>query len=267
MDLLKRNLAPINNEAWEEIETTAENILKTYLSARKFVDLTGPKGWDYAAEPLGRLYVPEGQGKDSPRYGIHQVLPLIEIRKSFKLEVWELDNILRGAKDVNLDPLEEATRQVAKFEEDAIYNGSEHANIKGMLDEIENTPINVKSKGDNFLAGINKAVTQFRNLGIGGPYNLVISPSIWESLIAEFKGYPLKKHISDITGGKIIFSSSIQTALLITARDGDFELILGNDFSIGYESHNKKEVELFITESFTFRVLEPKAIIQFKFQE
>jgi len=50
---------------------------------------------------------------------------------------------------------------------------------------------------------------------------------------------------------------------MITQRGGDIELILGQDLAIGYESHTAGKVTLFFTESFTFRVLEPAAVLNF----
>ena len=46
--------------------------------------------------------------------------------------------------------------------------------------------------------------------------------------------------------------------------DSDSELIIGQDFSVGYQSHTNTEVNFFITESFTFRTLAPEAIVPFK---
>jgi uncharacterized linocin/CFP29 family protein len=52
-------------------------------------------------------------------------------------------------------------------------------------------------------------------------------------------------------------------AYMISQWGGDLELILGQDLAIGYESHNAEQVKLFFTESFTFRVLEPAAVLNF----
>jgi uncharacterized linocin/CFP29 family protein len=48
MDLFKRQLAPLSSEAWEEINERAKQVLKSYLSARKIVNVVGPKGWEYS---------------------------------------------------------------------------------------------------------------------------------------------------------------------------------------------------------------------------
>jgi len=44
-------------------------------------------------------------------------------------------------------------------------------------------------------------------------------------------------------------------------RGGDFELTVGQDFSIGYLEHDTERVRLYIEESFTFLVLSPQAAI------
>ena len=41
------------------------------------------------------------------------------------------------------------------------------------------------------------------------------------------------------------------------------ELILGQDLAVGYEAHNKDSVTLYFTESFTFRILEPAAVLHY----
>jgi len=51
---------------------------------------------------------------------------------------------------------------------------------------------------------------------------------------------------------------------VLSMRGGDFELTVGQDLSIGYASHDRTTVELYLTESFTFRVLEDKASIYLK---
>jgi uncharacterized linocin/CFP29 family protein len=50
--------------------------------------------------------------------------------------------------------------------------------------------------------------------------------------------------------------------VILSGRGGDFVLTVGQDFSIGYAGHGEGTVQLFITESFTFQVLEPKAAVE-----
>jgi uncharacterized linocin/CFP29 family protein len=41
-------------------------------------------------------------------------------------------------------------------------------------------------------------------------------------------------------------------------------MTVGQDLSIGYLSHGKESVDLYLTESFTFRVLEPAAAVELR---
>ncbi len=52
----------------------------------------------------------------------------------------------------------------------------------------------------------------------------------------------------------------------MSMRGGDFELVVGEDFSIGYASHDHRHVKLFIEESMTFRLLSPQAAIPLQYR-
>ena len=76
-------------------------------------------------------------------------------------------------------------------------------------------------------------------------------------------GYPLRKRIEEnVLDSEIIWAPAVKGgAVLMSTRGGDYELTVGQDLSIGYASSDSKTVELYLTESFTFRVLEAKAAI------
>jgi uncharacterized linocin/CFP29 family protein len=78
-------------------------------------------------------------------------------------------------------------------------------------------------------------------------------------------GYPLRKRIEQIIEAPIVWSPAVKGgAVLLSTRGGDYELVVGQDLSIGYAGSDRKTVELYLTESFTFRVLEDKAAIFLK---
>src|SRR3569832_1983687 len=55
MDLLKRQLAPITSEAWDQIDDEAKRVLALHLAGRKLVDFSGPHGWQLGGVNTGRL--------------------------------------------------------------------------------------------------------------------------------------------------------------------------------------------------------------------
>lgn len=261
MDILKKSLAPITDHAWEEINETAKEVLETHLTARRFVDVNGPKGWDYPAEPTGRLKVSDKQKADGVPYGIHLVKPLVEPRITFELDIWELDNIARGAEDADLENLEKAAKSIAKFEENAVYYGLKNADIIGIKESSAHPVMKEVKSPDAFLEAVTDALVTMNRSNIMGPFKLIAGEEYWKMLSNQAKGYPLKKHLERLIDGTILQSPCIKETFLVAARGGDFKLTLGQDISIGYEGHRDGKVRLFFTESFTFQVIEPAAVV------
>lgn len=264
MDLLRRELAPISQTAWGEIDDMAREALIANLSARKFVDLDGPHGISHACVNLGRLDLPSGQEKGSVHYGVHQVLPLIEARVSFALQQWELDNLTRGARDIQLDALVDATRRLAAFEEQAIYHGFTEADIKGLHAETPAPLIPLKLDIDAVVDAVSEGQARLLRDGVEGAASLVVSPEIWKFLARSTPGGTLRSLLEQQLGGQVIYSAAVQGALLVASRGGDLELTVGQDFAIGYHHHTSEEIHLFMTESFTFRVIAPEALVGFE---
>jgi uncharacterized linocin/CFP29 family protein len=265
MDILRRSLAPISQDGWNEIEEQAKDVFYSVLTGRKFAEIDGPHGFSHAAVSTGRLEVPEGQDEKDVRYGINKVMPLMETRKSFKVNIWELDNAVRGAEDINLEEMEEAAKEIAEFEENAIYNGFDKACIKGLKNSSDHEQLEFPDNPEDILKTITTAINQMKESFIDGPDTLILGTEKWQKLMASGGGYPLYKRVEDLlNGGNIILNPYIKEGYLLNAEGGDFKLTLGQDLSIGYESHDEKEVKLFFTESFTFQVLDPAAVIAFK---
>ncbi len=57
-----------------------------------------------------------------------------------------------------------------------------------------------------------------------------------------------------INDGEIIWAPAVEGAVLLSTRGGDYELYLGQDLSIGYQSHDDHQIELYFQESLTFVV-------------
>lgn len=263
MNLLRKDFAPIGSGAWDEINTVAKETLQANLSARKFSDVEGPYGISYAAVNLGRLKTPAKQKQSDVCYGVNTVLPLVEARINFSLNIWELDNIDRGAKDIELDDLVEASRKMAAFEENAVYNGFKDGNITGLNQMAAKDKINMSMEKDNLVEAISEAQGRMRKEGITTGANLIVNPALWKFLAHVVPGGTLGGSVKKQINGDIIYSETVDGALLVADREGDVELTLGQDFAIGYHSHDSEKVNLFLTESFTFRVITPEAVVGF----
>ena len=266
-DILRREMAPITDGAWKEIELQSSRILRGNLSGRKLVDFCGPHGWQFAAVNIGRLEVGSEDKANGVGWGLHKVLPLVEIRVPFSLGIWELDDVERGAKNPNLSSLTEAARKVAIFEETAIYKGFEGGNIQGMLQVSSHSPVPLSPDRTKFTEAVELAVLALQEAEIGGPFALVLGTEPYKWLMAgDPSAYPLHKRIQPLVLGGIHWSPALKGGAVISVRGGDFEITVGQDLAIGYKAHNIKDVELYFSESFTFRVLEPAAAVELKLQ-
>lgn len=260
--MLYRNLAPISPEAWEEIDQRAAEVLKSYLSARRVVKVNGPKGLDFNVITEGRLL--ETQNENDVDYAKYQVQPLIETRVEFEMERWELDNIERGAKNVDYEPLEEAMKKLALFEEEAVYNGLRNGGIIGLKDAVETAEIDFGKTPTEIMDAITKGILQMKKLFVPGPYTLVVSADAYGKILSKETAYPLDQRIEELIGEKIVFNHVIDGAYLLPYNHDDLEFTIGRDFSIGYQGSTDTAVKFFATESFTFRVLDPNLIVKFK---
>ncbi len=261
MSFLKRDQAPILASAWKEIDEAASRTLTTHLKGRRIVDVSAPLGWEASSVGVGRLDIIEDKGFDL-EYGVRRVQPLVEMRARFELEVWELDNAARGAMDIDLDAVEKACRAAANFEDSAIFSGleSEAARIRGLRGDLFHDAVDFELDPNDLLNAVSQAILSLQHSGIEGPYALVLDGETFR-FAASASGYPLMKRLRSLLDGPVVESEQAQGAILASLRGGDFVLTLGHDFAIGFEHHEPPKVQLFLTESFTFQVLEPKALV------
>jgi uncharacterized linocin/CFP29 family protein len=262
-DLLKRHLAPILPEAWKLIDQEAKRVLELHLGGRKVADFRGPFGWTYAAVNTGRLALFADQTNDV-NLGLRRVQPLLEMRIPIKLAIMELDTVARGGDDPDLAPVVDAAKKTAHVEDDAIFNGLEVAGITGILPSSPHPPVAVPTDIVQLPRALLEAKEILRRAGVNGPYALVLGPELYERVFAATDdGHPIARRIEQqIVDRPIVRSEAIRDGVLMSVRGGDYELTVGEDLSIGYAYHSKQEVELYLTESFTFRVLEPAAAVR-----
>lgn len=260
MEFLKRELAPVTSKVWNEIDNRARIVLKNNLTARKFIKVSESKGRIYEGVPTGHLNIKEKEGL---YYGIYQILPLVETRINFTLDRWEIDNIDRGAKDINFASLDEAIKKAAIFEENAVYYGLDEACIEG-LNKSKNPIYKFGESESEVLKSIVEAFYILKNNNIEGPCSLVLSKEKFGYLNIINQDGMLFENIEKIIGGPILISQNIKEGLLVPYNNDNLELVIGQDFSIGYHSSNDENIKFFITSSFTFRLIDKKAVVIFE---
>src|SRR6202012_897722 len=132
-----RDLAPISEEAWAQIEEEATRTLKRHLAARRVVDVVGPKSFEQSAVGTGHIR-PIAAPEDGIQTAQREVKALVELRVPFELTREAIDDVDRGANDSDWQPLKDAARKLAFAEDGAIFEGYAAANIGGIRQGTSN---------------------------------------------------------------------------------------------------------------------------------
>jgi uncharacterized linocin/CFP29 family protein len=261
MNNLHRELAPISDAAWAQIEEETSRTLKRYLAARRVVDLHGPSGVALSAVGTGHL-----QNITAPGSGIiarqREVKALVELRVLFELNRQMIDDVERGANDSDWQPAKDAAKAIAFAEDGAIFDGYAAGGIEGIRQGTSNPIEPLPGDVRNYPDAIAHALSQLRLVGVNGPYSVLLGADEYTA-VAEARdyGYPVLEHLRRIVDGEIIWAPAIAGAFVLTTRGGDFDLHVGQDFSIGYLSHSDTVVRLYLQESFTFLLLTTEAAV------
>ncbi len=255
MNNLHRELAPISDVAWADLEAEATRTFSRYVAGRRVVDLitvgeTVPSiGTGHLRELASPAPGVRARGRDS--------LPVVELRVPFTVARQTVDDVERGAKDANWQPVKDAAMQVAYAEDRAIFDGFPAAGIVGVGPASSNAPVPLPADVLEYPTAVAQALTRLRLAGVDGPYRLLLSADAFTALAETTDhGYPIRDHVSRVLGseGEVIWAPAISGAYLLSARGGDYELYVGQDLSIGYLSHDATSIELYFQEALTFVV-------------
>lgn len=261
MNNLYRELAPISEAAWAQIEQETTRTLKRYLAGRRVVDVPSPAGVAMPGVATGHLLTitPPAEGMIANQ---REVKPFVELRLPFELSRQAIDDVERGSEDSDWQPVKDAARKLAFAEDRAIFDGYREANIQGMRESSSNPAKSLPAGVLDYPDAIAQALNQLRLAGVNGPYTVVLGAEEYTELAgARDHGYPALEHVKRIVDCDIIWAPAIAGGFVLTRRGGDFELRIGQDVSIGYLSHTDTVVRLYLQETFTFRVLTSEASV------
>jgi uncharacterized linocin/CFP29 family protein len=108
-----------------------------------------------------------------------------------------------------------------------------------------------------------KAVETLRSADVGGPYAIAMGTRCYTGVIetTEHGGYPVFEHLRQILGGSVVWAPAVDGAIVLSERGGDYEMTVGEDFSVGYRSASDESVALYLEESLAFRINTPEAAV------
>lgn len=260
MNNLHRELAPISEAAWHEIEEEARRTFRSRSAARRVVDMPGAAGYELSAVGTGHTVTVA-----SPASGVlarrREVQPVLELRVPFFVSREAVDDVARGAGDSDWQPVKDAATQIATAEDRIVFTGAD--GITGVVPASTNAALGVPDDVRELPSAVSEAISALRLAGVEGPYTVLLSADLYTA-VAEttHHGVPLLDHLARILAdGRTVWAPAIDGAIVLSERGGDYELRLGQDLSIGYLSHDEDEVRLYLQETLTFRVNTAEAAV------
>jgi len=261
MNNLHRELAPISDVAWAQIEEEVSRTFKRHLAGRRVVDVHGPAGSGLSAIGTGHL-LPIATPGDGILSRQREVKALVELRVPFELDRQAIDDVERGANDSDWEPAKIAARRLAYAEDGAIFEGYSAGGIVGVRQAASNPSIALPGDVRAYPDAIAQGLSRLRLQGVNGPYVVLLDADVYTALAeTSDQGYPVLEHVKRLVDGKIIWAPALRGAFVLTTRGGDFDLHIGQDVSIGYLSHTDTTVSLFLQETFTFLPLTAEAAV------
>jgi uncharacterized linocin/CFP29 family protein len=267
MNHLLRELAPVTEAAWGQIDAEAERSLKHFLAARRLVDFVGPRGFEHSAVDLGRADGLESTSLGTVEVARRRVMPLLELRARFSVLRSELAAADRGATDLDLTAVIEASRSAAVAEDGLIFHGYAPGGIDGIGPSSPHDAVAIGDDYSNYPEHVAQAVAALRAADVAGPYAIALGARCFTGVTetTEHGGYPVFEHLRQILGGPVVWAPAVDGAIVLSQRGGDYEMTVGEDLSVGYASSDATAVELYIEETLAFRINTPEAAVRLAF--
>jgi uncharacterized linocin/CFP29 family protein len=269
MNHLLREVAPISERAWEEIDREAATTLKHFLAGRRLLDFEGPKGWDHIGEATGRVDALGSLQGGAVSASARRSQPMLELRTTFEVSRRELEAIDRGSCDADLDSVREAAKRAALAEDELVFHGFPAGAVQGLVGATPLDPVPITTDYERYPRYVAQAMARLQDVGVDGPFAIALGPRCYTGVIeeSEMGGYPVLEHLRLILGGPVVRAQAVDGAVVMSIRGGDFQIVTGQDFSIGYLSHDRDTVSLYLEETITVRICLPEAAVHLRYPD
>ncbi|WP_306324381.1 family 1 encapsulin nanocompartment shell protein [Streptomyces venezuelae] len=258
---LHRELAPITPAAWAEIEEEARRTFRRNVAGRRVVDVPDAAGPELAAVGTGHLtdMAPPAPGVTAR---LRDARPLVELRVPFTVDRSAVDDVERGSKDSDWQPVKDAARAMAFVEDRMVFDGYEAAGVDGLRARSSNPVVRLPAEPSGYPDAVSRALTALRLAGVDGPYALLLGAEEYRAVSeTSDHGYPVAAHLARMLDGSPIWAPALSGGFVLSTRGGDFELFLGQDLAIGYTGHDAHSVQLYFQETLTFRTYTDEAVV------
>ena len=105
-------------------------------------------------------------------------------------------------------------------------------------------PVAISDDYSRYPEHVAQAVAALRAADVAGPYAIALGARCFTGVTetTEHGGYPVFEHLRQILDGPVVWAPAVDGAVVLSQRGGDFELTVGEDFSVGYRSEQMPPV-------------------------
>lgn len=261
MKFLNRETSPIAAAVWSQIDGVFTPLLSQRLKLRGLVGFT-PVAFETDAIATGNLKTLTSS--EHLTLSVREPIRMVEIRYDFDLPKSVVEAFKRDKPDFDDSVFKKVSNHFSSVENSLILEGVSEAEIEGILKKIPRKPIHAKNtKG--LIDAVASMIAAFGAEFVEGPYKLVLSTATLIKMVGESEGgVSVKSRIETLLGANFfVVCESIgdDKILALSQRGGDFAFYNGLDVSIGFAGEKGDSYALFLTESCTFRIINPEAAL------
>lgn len=125
----------------------------------------------------------------------------------FTVDRSAVDDVERGAKDSDWQPVKDAARDMAFVEDRVIFDGYEAAGIDGLRARSSNPVVRLPAEPRDYPDAVSRALTELRLAGVDGPYALLLGAEEYRAVSeTSDHGYPIAAHLGRMLDGSPIWA-------------------------------------------------------------
>ena len=211
MNNLHRELAPISDAAWADIETEARRTFEQNVAAPPGggpePDPTAP-GWPAWTPATWSEIDGPRRRRHRARCGCRSRWSSSGSRSRSTGRTWTTWSAARrtptGSRSRTRPRRSPSPRTAAVFE------GYPAAGIAGIRPSSSNPALTLPAEARDYPDVVSQAVSALRLAGVGGPFSLLLSADAY-TLVSETSdhGYPIREHLARVLDGEIIWAPAI----------------------------------------------------------
>ncbi|MFP4248743.1 MAG: family 1 encapsulin nanocompartment shell protein [Armatimonadota bacterium] len=262
MDILARDDAPLTDEQWAQLDDMVASTAKKYLTARRLLPIYGPLGVGMPVVPAAEV----AGGTEEPIHLSGRKLTLLEeLNADFSLNLMHFAEAERMGAPVSFAPALIAAQEIARREDEVLFNGAEETDVPGLLN-VEGAHFMEASDWNEEGALVNdfaRAVDALGNAGYPGPYGVAISPGTKALAHRILKGSRLEIEILQDLAEAGLYASGIlgHRMLVMEVGRANADLALGMDITTTYLDQDERTHIFRIMETLALRMKRPDSIV------